>query len=73
MRIFAAKVLSLFCGPNAHAPHSMPHRSFERNTKPGTRPEGSAFIVLTDSWRKIAISHIDPYFGEQTAQAGENA
>jgi hypothetical protein len=25
------------------------------------------------NWREIAILLIDPYFGEQTAQAGENA
>jgi hypothetical protein len=28
--------------------------------KLGTRPEGSAFIVLTDSWRKISLQELQP-------------
>jgi hypothetical protein len=33
-----------------HAPHSVPHRSFDEIRNPA-RPEGSAFIVLMDSSR----------------------
>jgi hypothetical protein len=29
--------------------------------------------LTSDGWRNIPISLIDPDFGEQTAQAGENA